>query len=41
MCLVKKSADCIVTGDPDLLKIEQHGPVKIVTPRAFLSFLQD
>jgi putative PIN family toxin of toxin-antitoxin system len=39
-CALEGSADCIVTGDPDLLKIEQHGPIKIITPRAFLSSLQ-
>lgn len=32
-------ATVIVTGDPDLLNVEQHAGVPIVTPRAFLAEL--
>jgi uncharacterized protein len=31
-------ADCIVTGDPDLLELNPFRGVSIITPRAFLDF---
>lgn len=32
-------AACVVTGDQDLLALEQHEGVRIVTPRTFLDLL--
>ena len=32
-------ATLVVTGDPDLLALEEHQGVRIVSPRAFLGLL--
>jgi putative PIN family toxin of toxin-antitoxin system len=32
-------ADVIITGDDDLLVLKKHGAIPILTPRAFLEFL--
>jgi len=36
-CAVVAEADFIVSGDNDLLVLEQYAGIRIVTPRAFLS----
>ncbi len=38
---VEAEADYIVTGDRDLLDLESHGGVKIVTPAEFLAILAE
>jgi putative PIN family toxin of toxin-antitoxin system len=35
-CAVAAGADCIVTGDQDLLSLGSAGDISIITPRAFL-----
>ena len=35
-CAVKGSADCIVTGDRDLLFLDPYGAMPILTPRQYL-----
>ncbi len=35
-CAVKGSADCIVTGDRDLLSLDPYGAIRILTPRQYL-----
>ena len=37
---VEGRAAFVVTGDPDLLRLEEHEGVRIVSPRAFLDLLQ-
>lgn len=37
---VEGRAAFVVTGDPDLLRVGQHGGVRIVSPRAFLDALK-
>ena len=42
-CALGGHADCIVTGDADLLELDGHpdlGALRILTPRAFLTLLQ-
>jgi putative PIN family toxin of toxin-antitoxin system len=34
-CAVAAEADLLVTGDKDLLEIEEHGKIKILDPRGF------
>lgn len=36
-CALEAGADCIVTGDPDLLDLGQYQRVNILSPRAFLN----
>lgn len=36
---IEGGATYAVSGDPDLLELEEHDGVRIVTPRAFLSLL--
>lgn len=36
---IEGRATFVVSGDPDLLKIEEHESIRIVSPRAFLAFL--
>ena len=36
---VEGRAACIVSGDPDLLAINEHEVVRFVSPRAFLGLL--
>jgi hypothetical protein len=36
---VEGGADCIVTGDDDLLELAEYEGVAIITPQAFLEFL--
>ncbi len=36
---VEGRADFVVTGDPDLLEVEEHASVRIVSPRRFLGAL--
>ena len=38
-CAVEAKADYIVTGDEDLLVLNGHEGIKIVTPRKFLEVL--
>ncbi len=35
-CAVTGGADCIVTGDKDLLSLDPYGAIRIVTPRQYL-----
>ena len=35
-CALEAGADCIVTGDPDLLDLGQYQRVNILSPRTFL-----
>ncbi len=35
-CAVTGSADCIVTGDRDLLSLDPYGAIRILTPRQYL-----
>ncbi len=35
-CAVAGSADCIVTGDNDLLTLDPYGTIRILTPRQYL-----
>jgi len=37
---VSGKADCVITGDKDLLVLINHEQVKILTPRAFWEFLR-
>jgi predicted nucleic acid-binding protein len=37
---IEGRADAIVTGDADLLVLEEHEGIAIVTPRAFLDLLR-
>ena len=39
-CAVEANADCIVTGDEDLLDLKVYEGIKIVTPREFLKNLK-
>lgn len=34
-CAVQAGAEFLVTGDKDLLVLERHGSVRIITPRCF------
>jgi len=36
-CALEAGADCIVTGDPDLLDLGQYQRVNILSPRAFIN----
>jgi hypothetical protein len=36
---VEGCADCIVTGDGDLLALGEHDGIRIITPQAFLAIL--
>ena len=38
-CAIEGRATFVVTGDPDLLDVRQHGTVRIVTPREFLDLV--
>lgn len=38
-CVIAGRATFVVTGDPDLLDVRQHGTVRIVTPREFLDLI--
>lgn len=40
-CAIEGEADYIVTGDPHLLTLENYEGVKIVSPRDFLSVLEE
>jgi putative PIN family toxin of toxin-antitoxin system len=35
-CAVTGGADCIVTGDKDLLSLDPYGAIRILTPRQYL-----
>jgi putative PIN family toxin of toxin-antitoxin system len=35
-CAATGSADCIVTGDRDLLALDPYGAIRILTPRQYL-----
>jgi putative PIN family toxin of toxin-antitoxin system len=35
-CAVSGRADCIVTGDKDLLSLDPYGAIRILTPRQYL-----
>jgi hypothetical protein len=37
---VEARADCVVTGDADLLTLGEHDGIAIVTPRTFLDLLE-
>ncbi|MBC7249774.1 MAG: putative toxin-antitoxin system toxin component, PIN family [Anaerolineae bacterium] len=39
-CAVEAQADCIVTGDPDLLALSQYGGIAILKPHEFLERLR-
>lgn len=39
-CAMASSADYLVTGDKDLLCLKEHGKTRIVSPAAFLIFLE-
>jgi len=41
LCALSGKADFLVTGDNDLLEIKTFQEIKIVTPRDFLTFLED
>jgi putative PIN family toxin of toxin-antitoxin system len=34
-CASAAAADCLVTGDDDLLVLKKHGKIRILTPREF------
>ena len=38
---VEGRATCLVTGDPDLLRVGEHAGVRIVNPRAFVEALRE
>ncbi len=40
-CAVEGGADCIVSGDCDLLALNAYQGVRIVSPRAFLALLEE
>jgi putative PIN family toxin of toxin-antitoxin system len=40
-CALALEADCIVSGDSDLLSLESYMGIPIVSPRAFLDALDD
>lgn len=40
-CAVEGGADCIVSGDDDLLALRVYQGVRIVTPREFLALLEE
>lgn len=39
-CAVETKADCIISGDRDLLVLKEFEGIKIVTPRQFLKILE-
>ena len=39
-CAVEGSADCIVTGDADLLTLDEYEGIKILRPYEFLQMLE-
>jgi putative PIN family toxin of toxin-antitoxin system len=39
-CALEARADCIVTGDPDLLTLGEHQGIAILKPREFLEWLK-
>lgn len=39
-CALKAQADYIVTRDNDLLSLENHGNIRIVTPESFMGILR-
>jgi len=40
-CAATGNADFIVTGDKDLLSLQAHGDVTIITPRQYLDRVRD
>lgn len=38
-CALEAQADCIVTGDPDLLTLSQYRDIAIIKPHEFLAWL--
>lgn len=39
-CALEAKADCIVTGDKDLLILKKYQGIKIITPREFINLLK-
>jgi putative PIN family toxin of toxin-antitoxin system len=39
-CAVEGAADHLVSGDQDLLDVQEYGGVRIITPKAFLDVLR-
>jgi len=39
-CAVAAQADCLVTGDDDMLVLRTHEGIRIKTPRQFLDLLE-